>query len=78
MHANLEAARVHSEPPQKLQVFRSRDCGHPEFIDCACAVPWYVVDKPAGVVLAKTNDWPLALEFAANHLRAALTPEVCS
>ena len=60
---NLEAARVHSEPPQKLSIFKQ---GEP-----SC---WLVVDVPAGIVIGKANSWPLALEFADNYIRTALTP----
>lgn len=64
---NLQAARVHSEPPQKLSVFKQGDP--------SC---WLVVDVPAGIVIGKANSWADALESAAHYLRAALTPEVCS
>lgn len=64
---NLEAARVHSEPPQKLSVFK---------LDPEAA--WLVVDKPAGTVVGTAESWAEALEVAALFLRAAQMPEVCS
>lgn len=68
MLADLEAARVHSEPPQKLYVFKQ---GHRDPF-------WLVVDRPAGIVVGKADSWAEALEVAALYLRAALSLEVCS
>lgn len=78
MRDNLQATRVHSEPPQKLEIFSQPDCGHPDCTTCIPGRPWYVVDKPAGVIVGKCDTWAHALDFAAYYLRAALTPEVCS
>lgn len=72
MRADLEAAIVHEPIPQKLSVFKP----------CNPALEvgplWHVVDVPAGIVVARCDSWADALEVAAHHLRAALTPEVCS
>ena len=64
MHANLEAAIV-----QKLSVFKV--CHPAQHVGPS----WYVVDVPAGIVVARRYTWPDALESAAHYLRAALTPE---
>ena len=69
MPDNLEAAIVHEPIEQKLSVFK---LGHPA-LDAGPS--WYVVDVPAGIVVARRYSWPDALESAAHYLRAALTPE---
>lgn len=68
MLADLEAARVHSEPPHKLSVFKQ----HPH------GTTWLVVDVPAGIVVGTAESWAEALEVAELFLRAAQMPEVCS
>ncbi|MCU4295492.1 hypothetical protein D3I60_00070 [Brevibacterium permense] len=65
---SLHAARVHSEPKQKLSVYKY----HPR------GMTWLVVDVPAGIVVGTADSWAEALEVAALFLRAAQMPEVCS
>lgn len=67
---NLEPAIVHEPAPQKLEIFSQPDCGHPDCTVCIPFRPWYVVDKPAGMIVAKCDTWPHALEFAAHYLKA--------
>ena len=62
---NLQAARVHSEPKQKLYVFK--------FL-----AEWLVIDIPAGLVVHRTRTWAEALEAAQIILNSALIREVCS
>lgn len=62
---NLQAARVHSEPKQKLSVFKFR-------------TEWLVVDIPAGLVIHRTHTWTEALEAAQIILNTALIREACS
>lgn len=72
MRDNLEAAIVHEPIVQKLSVFKL--C-HPA-LDAGPS--WYVVDVPAGIVVARRYSWADALESAAHYLRAAIAPEVCA
>lgn len=67
MLGNLQAARVHSEPLQKLSIFK--DSLRPS------ASIWLVVDVPAGIVVGTAESWADALEFAEHYIREALTPE---
>lgn len=78
MLGSLEAAHVYDEPAQKIQIFSQPDCGHPSCTTCVPGRPWYVVDKPAGMIVGKCDTWAHALDFAAHYLRADLNVEVCS
>lgn len=72
MHSNLEPAIVHDPIPQKISVFKI--C-HPGL----CVGPsWYVIDVPAGTVIARRYSWPEALETGAHYLRAALNAEAAA
>ena len=65
MLGDLQAARVHSEPKEKLSVFKFR-------------AEWLVVDIPAGLVVHRCRTWAEALESAQIILNVALIREVCS
>lgn len=62
----------------RLSIFKQPACGHPHCEICEPNRTWYVLNVPAGLIVAKLPSWTDALDYAANYLRAALTPEVCS
>ena len=68
--ADLEAARVHTDPTPKLYVWKQARCG---FDTCTVCVPgreWFVIEKPSGRIVAKCHSFATALEFAAHYLTA--------
>lgn len=69
--ADLEAARVHTDPTPKLYVWKQARCG---FDTCTVCVPgreWFVIEKPSGRIVAKCHSFATALDVADIHIAAA-------
>lgn len=72
--ADLEAARVHTDPTPKLYVWKQARCG---FDTCTVCVPgreWVVSEKPSGTIIEKCRSWAEALEYADLTAAAAESP----
>lgn len=63
--ADLEAARVHTDPAPKLYVWKQARCGFDTCTVCVPGRPWFVSEKPSGTIIEKCRSWAEALEYAA-------------